>query len=110
MSQTMPRIAPLEPPYAPDIVGQFDRIRPFPERADASAVYKHFRSFPNAAQFQSQPDLPGHICIHQIKLRPIARLAGVVAHGSQFCPGIQLSELFLGQVRSPEPPRAFDNY
>ena len=26
MSRTMPRIAPLEPPYAPDIAGQFDRI------------------------------------------------------------------------------------
>lgn len=26
MSQTKPRIAPLEPPYAPDIAGQFDRI------------------------------------------------------------------------------------
>ena len=26
MSQPMPRIAPLEPPYAPDIAGQFDRI------------------------------------------------------------------------------------
>src|SRR5215203_7161478 len=26
MSQTMPRIAPLEPPYAPDIAEQFDRI------------------------------------------------------------------------------------
>ena len=26
MSQTAPRIAPLEPPYAPDIAGQFDRI------------------------------------------------------------------------------------
>ncbi len=26
MSQTAPRIAPLEPPYAPDIASQFDRI------------------------------------------------------------------------------------
>ena len=26
MSQATPRIAPLEPPYAPDIAGQFDRI------------------------------------------------------------------------------------
>ena len=26
MSQTMPRIAPLEPPYAPEIEAQFDRI------------------------------------------------------------------------------------
>jgi len=26
MSQTAPRIAPLEPPYAPDIAAQFDRI------------------------------------------------------------------------------------
>src|SRR6187401_2138228 len=26
MSQTAPRIAPLQPPYAPDIAGQFDRI------------------------------------------------------------------------------------
>ena len=26
MSQTTPRIAPLEPPYAPDIAAQFDRI------------------------------------------------------------------------------------
>src|SRR5947208_10801074 len=26
MSQTTPRIAPLQPPYAPDIAGQFDRI------------------------------------------------------------------------------------
>ena len=26
MSQTAPRIAPLEPPYAPDIAEQFDRI------------------------------------------------------------------------------------
>ena len=26
MSQTAPRIAPLEPPYAPEIAGQFDRI------------------------------------------------------------------------------------
>ncbi len=26
MSQTMPRIAPLEPPYAPEIQAQFDRI------------------------------------------------------------------------------------
>lgn len=26
MSQTVPRIAPLEPPYAPDIASQFDRI------------------------------------------------------------------------------------
>jgi alkylhydroperoxidase family enzyme len=26
MSQTTPRIAPLEPPYAPEIAGQFDRI------------------------------------------------------------------------------------
>lgn len=26
MSQTTPRITPLEPPYAPDIAGQFDRI------------------------------------------------------------------------------------
>src|SRR5689334_1668962 len=26
MSQTSPRIAPLQPPYAPDIAGQFDRI------------------------------------------------------------------------------------
>ena len=26
MSQTSPRIAPLEPPYAPEIAGQFDRI------------------------------------------------------------------------------------
>ena len=26
MSPTAPRIAPLEPPYAPDIAGQFDRI------------------------------------------------------------------------------------
>src|SRR6478609_5930238 len=26
MSHTAPRIAPLEPPYAPDIAGQFDRI------------------------------------------------------------------------------------
>ena len=26
MSQTAPRIAPLQPPYAPDIAEQFDRI------------------------------------------------------------------------------------
>src|SRR5712672_4436015 len=26
MSQTAPRIAPLEPPYAPDVAAQFDRI------------------------------------------------------------------------------------
>src|SRR5206468_4585645 len=26
MSQSTPRIAPLQPPYAPDIAGQFDRI------------------------------------------------------------------------------------
>lgn len=26
MSQTTPRVAPLEPPYAPEIQGQFDRI------------------------------------------------------------------------------------
>src|SRR5690242_2410522 len=26
VSQTMPRIAPLEPPYPPDIAAQFDRI------------------------------------------------------------------------------------
>ena len=26
MTQTAPRIAPLEPPYAPDIAAQFDRI------------------------------------------------------------------------------------
>ena len=26
MSQTVPRIAPLQPPYAPDIAAQFDRI------------------------------------------------------------------------------------